>query len=121
MSRIAFTQSEGAPAYVVVSVMSRRQKTSLMESGTVAPAIVGAVVAISIILTVALGLIGGTSTADTQRIPGLTGIEQFFTEAPDWIAGLFGGEIWLMLLVYGLMATGFVLTGGLLALRYIRD
>jgi anti-sigma factor RsiW len=86
-----------------------------------APAIVGAVVAISIILTVALGLLGGGSSNAPQRIPGLTGLERIFAEAPDWIAGLFGGEVWLISAVYGAVAVGFVLMGSLMTLRFVRD
>ena len=86
-----------------------------------ATAIMGAVVAISIILTVALGLLGAGSTAQPRGAPGLAGIERFFTGMPDWIAGLFGGEVWLMFLVYGLMAVGFVCAGGLVTLRYVRE
>ncbi len=86
-----------------------------------APAIIGGVVAISIMLTVAFGLLTRGTSTTSQGIPGLTGWDRYFTGIPDWIAGLFGGEIWLISAVYGAVAIGLVVTGSLMTLRLVRD
>ena len=83
-----------------------------------APAIIGTVVALSILITLVFGLLADGGAA--QEVTGLTGWERFFTEIPDWIAGLFGGDIWLISAVYGAVALGFVLTGSLVTLRFVR-
>ena len=105
----------------VMKRLRSEEPEAFMHSIWTAPAIVGVVVALSVILTVIFGLINGGSTAGSREIPGMPGIDRYFTVIPDWISGFFGGEIWLLLAVYGLMATGFVAMGGFLALRYVRD
>jgi anti-sigma factor RsiW len=84
-----------------------------------APVIIGAVVALSIILTVVFGLVGGPSSVP-QGIPGLTGWERYITGIPEWISGTLGGETWLIFLVYSAVAAGFILSGSLVMLRFAR-
>lgn len=121
LSRAKERPSPRAASRRIMKRLRAEESDAFISSIWTAPAIIGVVVAISILLTITLGLLGGGSTAEPQRTPGLTGLERFFAEAPDWIAGLFGGEIWLMLLVYGLIAVGFVVTGGLITLRFVRN
>jgi anti-sigma factor RsiW len=86
-----------------------------------APVIIGAVVAVSILLTVAFGLFTKGTSAAPQGIPGLTDWERYFMGIPDWIAGLFGSDIWLISAVYGAVAVGFVVMGSIMTLRFVRD
>lgn len=105
----------------IMKRLRREEPHTFVSSFWNAPAIVGSVVALSILITAALGLLFDSSSGTPQGIPGLTGLERYFTGIPDWIAGLFGGEIWLMFLVYGVMAAGFVMLGSLMTLRFVRE
>ena len=86
-----------------------------------APAIIGAVVALSILLTAVFGLFLDSSPTATQGTPGLKALEGYFAGIPEWIAGIFGGETWLIFAVYGAVAIGFVVLGSLVTLRFARE
>ena len=86
-----------------------------------APVIIGAVVALSILITTVLGLLLDSSPTAPRGTPGLTALEQYFAGIPEWIAGVFGGETWLIFLVYGAVAVGFVVLGSLVTLRFARE
>lgn len=105
----------------IMKRLRREEPQAFVFSLWSAPAIIGTVVALSLLITVTLGWLFGGSSETQQVVPGLTGLERYFTGIPDWIAGLFGGEIWLMFLVYGVMAVGFVTIGSLMTLRFVRE
>ncbi len=103
----------------IVGRLRREEPRAFISSIWSAPAIIGAVVALSILFTALFALIGGSSTS-TQTTPVMGGWERYFTGIPEWISGMLGGETWLILAVYGALAAGFILSGSLVMLRYAR-
>ncbi len=121
LSRAEERPSPRAASRSVMKRLSVEKHRPFFSSLWSAPAIVGTVVVLSILITLAFGLYTQRASTTGQGIPGLTGWERFFTGIPDWIAGLFGSETWLISAVYGAVAVGFVLTGSLVTLRFVRD
>ena len=118
VSRAKERPSSRSASRAIMKRLREVERNPFTSSPWTAPAIVGTVVALSILITLVFGLLASGSA--TQEVPGLTGWERFFTEIPDWIAGLLGGEIWLISAVYGAVALGFVVSGGLVTLRFVR-
>jgi len=105
----------------IMKRLRREESHGFVSSLWSAPVIIGTVVALSILLTMVLGLLLEDSPTTSQGIPGLTGLDRYFVGIPDWIAGVLGGETWLIFLVYGAVAIGFVGLGSLVMLRSARE
>jgi len=104
----------------IVARIKREEPHAFVSSLRTAPLIIGAVVVLSILLTAAFALIGGSRHVP-QRMPGPVAWERYIAGMPDWIAGALGGEAWLIFLVYSGLAAGFILSGSLLMLRFTRQ
>jgi len=103
----------------IVKRLRREEPHPFVSSIWSAPAIIGAVVALSILLTVLFALVAG-SPPSTRTAPVMDGWERYLTGIPELIAGALGGESWLIFLVYSAVAAGFILSGSLVMLRFAR-
>jgi hypothetical protein len=121
VSRTGERPSARAASRDIMKRLRREEPHGFVSSLWSAPVIIGTVVALSILLTIVLGLLLDDSPTASQGIPGLTGLERYFAGIPEWIAGVFGGETWLIFLVYGAVAVGFVGLGSLVMLRSVRE
>lgn len=104
----------------IMKRLRRAEPRAFISSMWSAPVIIGSVVALSALLSVLFGLLGGSPRAQ-REIPSLTGWERFFTEIPELLVGTLSGETWLLYLVYSVLAAGFILAGSLVMLRFARD
>jgi len=121
VSRAGERPSARAASRDIIKRLRREEPHAFVSSLWNAPIIIGAVVALSILLTAVLGRLLDSPPTAPQGTPGLTALERYFAGIPEWIAGVFGGEIWLIFAVYGAVAVGFVVLGSLVMLRFARE
>jgi len=112
------TSARGA-SREVVKRLHREESQAFISSIWNVPAIIGAVVVLSILFTALFALVGGSSPSGRRTLV-MSGWERYFTGIPEWIAGALGGETWLIFTVYSAVAAGFILSGSLVMLRFAR-
>jgi anti-sigma factor RsiW len=108
-----------AAARNVVKRLRGEEGRTFITSPWGAPVIIGSVIALSVVCTIAFGLLVGPAPP-SEPGAALTGIGGFFAGIPQFIVDTLGGETWLIVAVYVALAISFATAGGLAVLRYAR-